>query len=116
MDVASVNHSQTNLSSNIHAPDLASSSSVASSGAKPKAGVSAKVVFFLNFSHDSRLEVKLKNSMLFITWVVQQNVCDIEGKKCKLSQRAILVANSTRNFTFKNTLLTVDNCNKLSFI
>ncbi|XP_041908825.1 rho GTPase-activating protein 7 isoform X7 [Corvus kubaryi] len=38
VDVASVNHSQTNLSSNIHAPDLASPSSVASSGAKPKAG------------------------------------------------------------------------------
>ncbi|XP_063258076.1 rho GTPase-activating protein 7 isoform X6 [Prinia subflava] len=40
VDVASVNHMQTNLSSNIHAPDLASPSSVASSGAKPKAGVS----------------------------------------------------------------------------
>ncbi|RMC14079.1 hypothetical protein DUI87_09167 [Hirundo rustica rustica] len=38
VDVASVNHTQTNLSSNIHAPDLASPSSVASSGAKPKAG------------------------------------------------------------------------------
>ncbi|NXE31193.1 RHG07 protein, partial [Ptilorrhoa leucosticta] len=38
VDVASVNHSQTNLSSNIHAPDLASPSSVSSSGAKPKAG------------------------------------------------------------------------------
>ncbi|KAM7021679.1 rho GTPase-activating protein 7-like [Passerculus sandwichensis] len=37
-DVASVNQSQTNLSSNIHAPDLASPSSVAGSGAKPKAG------------------------------------------------------------------------------
>lgn len=46
VDVASVNHSQTNLSSNIHVPDLASPSSVASSGAKPKAGVSTKVIFF----------------------------------------------------------------------
>lgn len=46
VDVASVNHSQTNLSSNIHPPDLASPSSVTSSGAKPKAGVSTKVIFF----------------------------------------------------------------------
>ncbi|XP_062431609.1 rho GTPase-activating protein 7 isoform X2 [Rhea pennata] len=38
MDIASVNHSQTNLYPNIHAPDVASPCSVASSGAKPKAG------------------------------------------------------------------------------
>ncbi|XP_053921255.1 rho GTPase-activating protein 7 isoform X1 [Cuculus canorus] len=38
VDVPSVSHSQTNLSPNIHAPDLASPCSVASSGAKPKAG------------------------------------------------------------------------------
>ncbi|XP_009702539.1 PREDICTED: rho GTPase-activating protein 7-like, partial [Cariama cristata] len=38
VDVASVNHSQTNLSPNIHAPDLASPCLVTSSGAKPKAG------------------------------------------------------------------------------
>lgn len=57
VDVAS-NHTQTNLSTNIHAPDLTSPSSVASSGAKPKAGVSTKVIFLYNFAHDSRLEVK----------------------------------------------------------
>ncbi|XP_065552920.1 rho GTPase-activating protein 7 isoform X5 [Lathamus discolor] len=38
VDVASVSHSQTSLSPNIHAPDVASSCSVASSGAKPKTG------------------------------------------------------------------------------
>ncbi|KAM6132583.1 LOW QUALITY PROTEIN: rho GTPase-activating protein 7 [Pterocles gutturalis] len=38
VDVGSVSHSQTNLSPNIHAPELASPCSVASSGAKPKAG------------------------------------------------------------------------------
>ncbi|XP_025750513.1 rho GTPase-activating protein 7 isoform X6 [Manacus vitellinus] len=38
VDVASVNQSQTNLSPNIHTSDLASPSSVASSGAIPKAG------------------------------------------------------------------------------
>ncbi|KAI1238321.1 hypothetical protein IHE44_0013043 [Lamprotornis superbus] len=49
VDVASVNHSQTNLSSNTHAPDIASPSSVASSGAKPKAGViknRAVIIFY----------------------------------------------------------------------
>ncbi|XP_025889290.1 rho GTPase-activating protein 7-like [Nothoprocta perdicaria] len=43
VDVASVNHSQTSLSPNIHAPDLGSSCSVASAGAKPKAGVGLPV-------------------------------------------------------------------------
>ncbi|XP_010218866.1 PREDICTED: rho GTPase-activating protein 7 isoform X1 [Tinamus guttatus] len=38
VDVTSVNHSQTSLSPNVHAPDLGSSCSVASAGAKPKAG------------------------------------------------------------------------------
>ncbi|XP_010146054.1 PREDICTED: rho GTPase-activating protein 7-like, partial [Eurypyga helias] len=38
VDVASVSHSQTNLSPNVHGPDLASPCSVAISGAKPKAG------------------------------------------------------------------------------
>ncbi|KAM6261176.1 rho GTPase-activating protein 7 isoform 2-T3 [Porphyrio hochstetteri] len=38
VDVASVSHSQTNLSPNIHAPDSASPCLVTSSGAKPKAG------------------------------------------------------------------------------
>lgn len=45
VDVASVSHSQTNLSPMVHAPDLASPCSVASSGAKPKAGVSTKIMF-----------------------------------------------------------------------
>ncbi|PKK30738.1 rho GTPase-activating protein 7-like [Columba livia] len=39
VDVASVNHSQTNSSPNIHAPDTASPCSIVSSGAKPKAGL-----------------------------------------------------------------------------
>lgn len=45
VDVASVSHSQTNLSPNIHTPDVASPCSVASSGAKPKTGVSTKIIF-----------------------------------------------------------------------
>lgn len=53
---ADVRHSQTSLSPSIHTPDQTSFCSAATSGAKPKAGVSTKIVF--DITHSLKLEMK----------------------------------------------------------
>lgn len=53
---ADVGHSQTSLPPNIHIPDQTSFCSAATSGAKPKAGVSTKIVF--DITHSLNLEMK----------------------------------------------------------